>query len=255
MQLELIKHIEDGTTIYQRATDGYVNATAMCKAAGKLGADYYRLVSTKEFITELSSTMGIPIDLLVRKIMTGENEIRGTWIHPQVAIHLGQWLSPKFAVKVSKWVLDWSTGKTKSNLPYHLRRYLMNSETIPYGHFSILQEMTIILLGPLEAKGYILPSHLVPDISEGRIFSQYLKYQGINTDKMPTYLHRYEDGRVVPAKIYPNEYLFAFREHVAKEWLPNRAIKYFEKRDVTALPHLNQMLQLGAKYATKSIAI
>ena len=64
-----ITHEEDDQLIYMRSTDGYVNATAMCKAFGKLGADYYRLSSTKEFVAELSSDMGIPIrDIIVTQI-------------------------------------------------------------------------------------------------------------------------------------------------------------------------------------------
>lgn len=39
--------------IDQRVNDGYVNATALCKAAGKRINDYLRLDSTKEFLTEL----------------------------------------------------------------------------------------------------------------------------------------------------------------------------------------------------------
>jgi hypothetical protein len=49
--------------------------------------------------------MGIPIDRLVVSVTTGPNDLRGTWIHPQVAINYGQWLNPEFAVWVSKIVM------------------------------------------------------------------------------------------------------------------------------------------------------
>ena len=51
--LALISHEVDHQTIYQRAGDGYVNATAMCKAAGKKFNDYARLKASQEFIREL----------------------------------------------------------------------------------------------------------------------------------------------------------------------------------------------------------
>lgn len=88
---------------YQR-TDGYVNATKLCKKAGKLWADYSRLESTKAFLEALSRSMGIPIDVLIVSVVTGKNENRGTWVHPRVATHLAQWLSPEFAAQVSGWV-------------------------------------------------------------------------------------------------------------------------------------------------------
>lgn len=91
--------------LVHRGKDGYVNATAMCKAGRKNFADYSRLSSTKAFIAELSSVMGFPINELVQSIRGGNPTLQGTWVHPQVAIHLARWLSPKFAVQVTKWVL------------------------------------------------------------------------------------------------------------------------------------------------------
>lgn len=238
-----IRHEEDNAIIYQRHEDGYVNATAMCKVAGKRWYDYSRLGVVKEFVSELTADTGIPADLLMKKIITGENEIRGTWIHPDLAVNLAMWLSPKFAVKVARWVREWVNGKNhKPKLPYHLRRYYMNSESVHPDYFSILQEMTIDFLGKMEMTGYLLPSHLVPDISAGRMFSGWLKKQGVDTDKMPTYMHRYEDGRVFPAKMYPKKYLFAFKQHLNKVWLPKRSYKYFAERDKAALPYLNKLL-------------
>lgn len=52
-QLELVPHVYQGSLIEQRAADGYINATAMCKAAGKLFADYARTAPTKAFLTSL----------------------------------------------------------------------------------------------------------------------------------------------------------------------------------------------------------
>jgi hypothetical protein len=163
-------------------------------------------------------------------------------------------LSPKFAVKVSKWVMDWLSGKRpQNNLPYHLRRYLANTKNVPHGYFSVLQEMNIALVAPLEQQGYIIPEDVVPDISEGIMFAGWLKRQGVDTDKMPTYRHRYEDGRVVSAKLYPLKYLVAFREHILKVWLPKKAKEYFETRDTQALPYLNRILQFNSAEIVKPI--
>jgi hypothetical protein len=110
--MNIILHEANGLKIGQRCDDGYINLSKMAQASGKLIADYLRLGTTSAFIAELSRSMGIPIDLLILKITGGSNNKRGTWGHPQVAIHCAQWCSPKFAVLVSRWVVDWmTTGK------------------------------------------------------------------------------------------------------------------------------------------------
>lgn len=245
-QLVLIPHEIEKTVIHQRAVDGYVNATAMCKAVSKNFADYSRLKITQEFFTELSGSTGIPIDQLSFTTMTGSNDRRGTWVHPDVAINLGQWCSPKFAVAVAKWVREWLTGNSKpANLPYHVQRYMANRLAIPPTHFSMLNELLFGLVGPLENAGYTIPDDMVPDISTGRMFCKWLRDEkGIDTDCLPTYRHEYADGRTVTAKLYPNELLADFRKHFHEVWLPTKAEKYFAERDPKAIGHIQQLAAL-----------
>jgi hypothetical protein len=131
----------------------------------------------------------------------------------------------------------------KAELPYHLRRYIANHQRVPMGHFSVLTEMTQTLIAPLEMMGYTLPEHMVPDISQGRMFCKWLREKhGINTDVLPVYLHSYEDGRVVQAKAYPEKLLAQFRQHFREEWLPFKALQYFRERDPDALQFLPKLL-------------
>lgn len=247
-QLELIPRRVEGALIHQRASDGYVNATAMCSASGKNYYDYSRLKATGEFLDELSRSTGIPGDLLVFTVMHGPNESRGTWVHPDVAINLGQWCSPRFAVAVSQWVREWLGNRGQAPaMPYHLRRYMANRAQVPHTHFSMLNEMTLVLIGPMEDSGYTLPDNLLPDISEGRMFCKWLRDEkGIDTDALPTYKHEFEDGRIVHPKLYPNEVLADFRAHFHQVWLPSKALKYFAERDPKAVPHLEKVLALPA---------
>lgn len=249
--LPLIEHKLEKININQRAHDGYINATALCKVSGKLFADYYRLRATSEFLEELSNqleipiiskkgSMGIPIDLsLIQTITDGVNDLRGTWVHPQVAINLAQWASPKFAVSVSKWVFDWMNGGGKESyrFPYHIRRYLINHHKIPHTHFSMLNQVTVKLLGSLEAKGYIVPAKLMPDISMGKIFSNWLRTQGYDPDSFDTYEHVFDDGvrPVVPARLYPNELMSSFNLELEKWIRSGKALEYFSSRDVNSI--------------------
>jgi hypothetical protein len=94
----------NGRTIRQRE-DGYISATDMCQACGKLFADWNRLKSTNDFLEAISNDMGIPISQLVeiKKGNTLEFE-QGTWLHNFVALELSGWLLPSFKVQCIKWV-------------------------------------------------------------------------------------------------------------------------------------------------------
>ena len=94
--------------VTQRITDGYINATGICKAAGKDFYDYSKNRSTQEFFAALSDDLKMPVSDLVQQIKGGIPQFQGTWVHPQVAINLAQWASPKFAVLVSKWVFEFN---------------------------------------------------------------------------------------------------------------------------------------------------
>lgn len=255
MKLDLIPHQVNDQVIDQRASDGYINATALCKAAGKQWGHYWESNNTKEFMAELESDIGIPISVLVQSTRGGL--LQGTWIHPQVSIHLAQWLSAKFAVQVSKWVHDWMSGKNTvvdltpkpepGRLPAHLRRYIMNQASVPQGYFTVLQEITFILTGPLEVLGHELKEHLLPDGSLGKMFCSHLRDEhGINPDDLPKYLHVFEDGRRVYAKLYPNDLLVIFRNYATNFWLPQHAPKYFRQRDPAAIEFLAKLPALAA---------
>lgn len=90
--------------------DGYVNATQLCKAGGKLFSDYHKTKQTQEYLEALKSVMNIPITELINIKQGGSNQ--GTYVHRKVAYHLAQWISPHFSVQVSN-VLDqmFITGK------------------------------------------------------------------------------------------------------------------------------------------------
>lgn len=245
LALPLVKYELAKEVIYQRVKDGYVNATAMCKAADKQINDYARLKTTQPFLAELSSETGIPVSELVQSIKGGIPTMQGTWVHPQVAINLAQWLSPQFAVKVTQWIFDWMSGKVPGgNLPYHLRRYMTNLTNVPSGHFSILNEVTLALIAPLEQMGYTLPQTMVPDISLGKTFSGWLRKNGYDPDNMPRYMHLYEDGRQVDARAYPKTLRNRFERYFVEEWMQHKALPYFKERDVKALPYIENLLAL-----------
>ncbi len=247
---QLLEHQVEGEFVHQRLGDGYINATAMCKASGKKWNDYYRLSSTNAYLSELSAVTGIPATDLIQVIQGGTPELQDTWVHPQVSINLGQWLSPQFAVLVSEWFVNWISGniKHRPEIPYHIRRYIANRSEVPYTHFSVFNELVFGLIAPMEEGGYTLPENMLPDISEGKMFSNWLrKEKGIDPKGFSQYTHCFEDGRLVKARLYPNELLGDFRGHFYNVWLPQRATDYFAQRDPKALTYLPEVIQLSAK--------
>ena len=244
LQSGFIERIAENDIIKQRVTDGYVNATAMCKSCGKEWSNYAKATNTNAFITELTAVLQIGRTELVQTIQGGTPEMQGTWVHPQVAIHLGQWLSPKFAVAVTQWVSEWMSGKITGNLPYHLKRYMVNMHNVPYGFFSMLNEVTLALIGPLEQMGYTVSSGMIPDISLGKTFSKHLRDAGYPVDDYPKYPHEFEDGRIVQARAYPNEVISVLRKFFIETWLKEKSVEYFKSRDASAIPFLNKFMSL-----------
>lgn len=107
--------ILDNNIIECRISDGYINATQLCRAGGKHFNDWFRLKTTNEYLVSMETKTGIPVLDLIDKNIGGEH--LGTWIHPKVAINLAQWLSPEFAVQVSNWIYDLMTkGKVETNI-------------------------------------------------------------------------------------------------------------------------------------------
>ena len=128
-----------GVQVISRQTDGYINASQLCKAGNKYYKDWFRLEKTKEFLTELSQELKIDIltdksekmgvgdipqppntNVSLIEINMGKSDVddQSTWVHPRVAIHIAQWISPKFAVNVTGWIHKLlSTGSVKLERP------------------------------------------------------------------------------------------------------------------------------------------
>ena len=140
MEIEnkLMTLILNNDVIECRQSDGYINATQLCKAGGKLFAHWYRLDSTKQLIFELAKKIYYKDYLIIKSndandihIWISQTEpllinskkgnsfefIQGTWIHPDLAIQLAQWISPSFALQVSHWIRTlFVEGKAEVNI-------------------------------------------------------------------------------------------------------------------------------------------
>lgn len=92
--------------ISRRDSDGFADATAMCQANGKLWKNYHQNERTTAYLAALGESLNLPADQLVLTTTSGPNHLRGTWIHPRLAVDLARWLSPQFAVWMDGWFLE-----------------------------------------------------------------------------------------------------------------------------------------------------
>lgn len=119
MKLATKKYTYKELEIAQREGDGYLDATAMCKAHGKEFFEFERLDGVNAFLDKLSENLCRDRVLLIVKTR-GRNG--RTWVHPRVAIKLAQWLSQDFEVVVTGWVFDILTTGTATLKPDPRRR-------------------------------------------------------------------------------------------------------------------------------------
>ncbi len=75
---------------------------------GKRWNNYSKTQPAKDFVQALATDTLKGVSTLISVTKEGKGK-QGTWIHPQVAIHLAQWCSPEFAVVVSGWIFKLMT--------------------------------------------------------------------------------------------------------------------------------------------------
>lgn len=265
-QIELVPHTYQGSLIQQRSKDGYINATAMCKAAGKLFADYTRLRSTGDFLTALGGSMGIPINRLVMTVVTGANEVRGSYVHPQVAIHLAQWLSAEFAVKVSEWVYDWMSGKKPEDRVWaqFQDRVSLVYDNVPAGYFCIFREIAGEMAA-LISNGVDFGTRTILDISVGQAWAAHWRANNLEAEFGPSALfpHFYPGyfpqsmSNPQPANCYPEDALPKFRRWMRDVYIPTKMPAYLNgqvKQGKIAGPIANNALTaLAAREAARAL--
>jgi hypothetical protein len=96
----------DGHPIAQRRADGYIDGTALCKAAGMRWGDYSRRIETHTLLYQISKSTGIPSSSLVERRSGRDGS---TFIHPAIAIRFAQDCNARFAAEVSRWVEELRT--------------------------------------------------------------------------------------------------------------------------------------------------
>ena len=128
--MSIIQHNYQNNLIFQTSSDiklagkfipkGYTNATAMCKANGKLWGTYWKTQKAQSFANAVTASV-IPNGITVNSVISiqggDDPTIQGTWVHPKVAMHLAMWISDDFALWSTDVLLRVINGEYKALTP------------------------------------------------------------------------------------------------------------------------------------------
>ena len=211
-----VSRVVNGVAIDQRRTDGFINGTAMCRAHEKEISDWLVLETTFKLVAALAVRLGTKVktensrfsartrvstlypSIVIVKKGSPDNG-GGTWIHPKLAVHLGQWCSAEFALLVSDWVEEWLTiGQSRvGHVAYWYERMRIAlsdwDRPLQNGYFCVYREMMDFFCELENRFNYVIPDfdqktgkRLVPDGSIGQRFNAFLRSE----DEMPTIARR-----------------------------------------------------------------
>ena len=171
-----IKAIErdlNGITVYQRETDGYVNATQICKVHYEIANErkdprnWLETNAAKRAIEKLSSVTGIPV--------TGITEVRkggkyqGTWIHPRLAVRFTMWVNDDFSLAVEDWVHQWfESGSNPIRLEADIDRVAIRDELKDTRRIALTEQIKLFL----ESTGTYDPKSKETRIFFGRVHNE-----------------------------------------------------------------------------------
>jgi hypothetical protein len=97
----VIDRVYNGVTIGHRQTDGYFDATAMCRAAGKRWHDYWETKQARAFAGVVAINQNLALNQVIQSVPH-----MGTWVHEDIAIDLAMWISPEFKLRVIQWAKE-----------------------------------------------------------------------------------------------------------------------------------------------------
>lgn len=166
--------------------------------------------------------------------------------HLPSADSFGDWLFEEVIPSIRK---TGSYGIDRRKTSNFINRYFANFDKVKPGTFSVITELYVRLYGRMEHAGYVIPDkgltgkEIRPDISVGKCFANFLRenYPSV-PDEFEKYIHTFESGLEVEARLYPVELISIFIRYVDEVWIPKNAEGYFKDRDRKALDYLPKLL-------------
>lgn len=126
LNMDIIGQNFGGQVFHQRLSDGYINATLLCRVYNELkgkrrdAAEWLSNKRTQETFEYVSSYTEIPAFELVQVFQGSPENGGGTWLHPDLSVIFGMWLSNEFGTAVTKCVREWSQNQGFSSISEHV---------------------------------------------------------------------------------------------------------------------------------------
>lgn len=91
-----------------RRKNKYINATQLCILSGKAFFHWKANKKSKTLLNTISNKLSIAKNELLITVAGGQDmSIRGTYVHPDLLIHIATWISDSFAIKIADIVKQW----------------------------------------------------------------------------------------------------------------------------------------------------
>ncbi|MEI6729586.1 MAG: Bro-N domain-containing protein [bacterium] len=179
-QITLFKYNEEKIRTINIETEVWFVAVDICNALGYTNSR--KAISDHCFEDDVTNRYPINDSLGRKQFPTMINEsglytlIFGSKLETAKAFK--KWVTSEVLPTIRK---TGSYGTTKSELSPMMARFALNAKkNSVLGYWSMLNKMTELFALPLEQAGLTLPENVIPDISTGRGFCNYLRKQGIN---------------------------------------------------------------------------
>ena len=218
----------DGNTIITeiRLSDGFINATKMCKSGGKLWGHYRENATTELFLQKLSKQVNIPVSSLILSQRGGNHS--GTWVHHRIALHLAWWISVDFSLQVTELVFRYLSGQVTPSESQAAARSLSRRMLVSVTNMIDMDIAQVyIRLLPVDKCSDVWPVGR-PDLklTADELAMCYiikLGYQNTNTSRQSNHTTTMRDSQLIDS--FPTDFPFVVERKVKKH-LKNRQQLY-----------------------------
>ena len=104
-----------GNEVIIMKQNGYVNISKLCTEHNKKFNDWKRLKRSVELMEFLSASAGIPADGLVLN-PSEKIDLRGSYVHPEIAPDVAAWISPIIGITVSRIVNSFQVRELREQI-------------------------------------------------------------------------------------------------------------------------------------------
>lgn len=90
-------------------SNGYINATSLCKIYGKKFFHWKENSSTENLCSVLEKELNLKRDEFIITVMFGKKFFKGSYVHPKLIIPIAAWTSPDLVLPLCDIIVEFNT--------------------------------------------------------------------------------------------------------------------------------------------------